>query len=53
MHYDRLNRKSAFNLKKDYTGKQSAHNLDAYAKTISSYVENIPAVSNECNELTK
>nr|CDS20170.1 tektin 1 [Echinococcus granulosus] len=40
----RLNRKSAFNLKSDFRGKETAKNRDEYAKTISTY-DNIPEVT--------
>ncbi|VDN16374.1 unnamed protein product [Dibothriocephalus latus] len=43
----RLNQKSAFNLKKDHVGKQSAFNLDEYGRTVSSYAENIPDAKKE------
>ncbi|VDD79827.1 unnamed protein product [Mesocestoides corti] len=37
----RLNRKSAFNMKKDFLAKQTAQNLDKYAKSLS-FGEHIP-----------
>ncbi|VDL60896.1 unnamed protein product [Hymenolepis diminuta] len=42
----RLNRKSAYNLKRDYESKDTAKNQEELAKTVSSY-ENTPKV-NKC-----
>ncbi|VDM36444.1 unnamed protein product [Hydatigera taeniaeformis] len=44
---DRLNRRSAFNLKLDFCGKEAAKNQDEYAKTVSSF-DYIPEV-NKCH----
>ncbi|BHF74126.1 Tektin 1 [Sparganum proliferum] len=48
----RLNQKSAFNLKRDHVGKQSAFNLDEYGRTVSSYAENIPDAKKEAADFT-
>lgn len=44
----RLNRKSAFNMKKDFLQKKSAINIDEYAKSISTYSDNIPEADRCC-----
>uniref|UniRef100_A0A0X3PE54 Tektin n=1 Tax=Schistocephalus solidus TaxID=70667 RepID=A0A0X3PE54_SCHSO len=49
----RLNQKSAFNLKKDHIGKQSAFNLDEYGRTVSSYAENIPDAKKAASEFAQ
>ncbi len=46
----RLNRKSAFNMKKDLLDKQAANSIDEYARSVSTYKEHIPDAQ-KCNNM--